>query len=60
MILSKSAIIINEKAKFDLLLTSVTFTPHTTSYDGVPTFACQEKSNTDFVIRKYYIMKRRW
>lgn len=26
-------------------LTSVTFTPHTTSYDGVPTFACQEKSN---------------
>lgn len=26
MILSKSAIIINEKEKFDLLLTSVTFT----------------------------------
>ena len=26
-------------------LTSVTFTPHTTSYDGVPTFSCQEKSN---------------
>lgn len=26
MILSKSAIIINKKAKFDLLLTSVTFT----------------------------------
>jgi len=25
-------------------LTSVTFTPHTTSYDGVPTFACQGKS----------------
>ena len=25
-------------------LTSVTFTPHTTSYEGVPTFACQEKS----------------
>lgn len=25
-------------------LTSVTFTPHTTSYDGVPTFLCQEKS----------------
>ena len=25
-------------------LTSVTFTPHTTSYDSVPTFACQEKS----------------
>ena len=25
-------------------LTSVTFTPHTTSYDAVPTFACQEKS----------------
>lgn len=25
-------------------LTSVTFTPHTTSYDGVPAFACQEKS----------------
>ncbi|WP_294155251.1 FAD-dependent oxidoreductase [uncultured Clostridium sp.] len=25
-------------------LTSVTFTPHTTSYDGVPTFACQEAS----------------
>ena len=25
-------------------LTSVTFTPHTTSYDPVPTFACQEKS----------------
>lgn len=25
-------------------LTSVTFTPHTTSYDGVPKFACQEKS----------------
>lgn len=26
-------------------LTSVTFTPHTTSYDAVPSFACQEKSN---------------
>lgn len=26
-------------------LTSVTFTPHTTSYDGVPTFSCQEKSD---------------
>lgn len=26
-------------------LTSVTFTPHTTSYSGVPTFACQEKSD---------------
>lgn len=26
-------------------LTAVTFTPHTTSYDTVPTFACQEKSN---------------
>lgn len=26
-------------------LTSVTFTPHTTSYDEVPTFPCQEKSN---------------
>lgn len=26
-------------------LTSVTFTPHTTSYDGVPTFACQNDSN---------------
>lgn len=25
-------------------LTSVTFTPHTTSYDEVPTFACQEHS----------------
>jgi hypothetical protein len=25
-------------------LTSVTFTPHTTSYDGVPTFACQKDS----------------
>lgn len=25
-------------------LTSVTFTPHTTSYDGVPIFSCQEKS----------------
>ena len=25
-------------------LTSVTFTPHTTSYDSVPTFSCQEKS----------------
>lgn len=25
-------------------LTSVTFTPHTTSYDEVPTFACQERS----------------
>jgi len=25
-------------------LTSVTFTPHTTSYDGVPTFPCQEKT----------------
>ena len=25
-------------------LTSVTFTPHTTSYEAVPTFACQEKS----------------
>lgn len=26
-------------------LTSVTFTPHTTSYDEVPTFLCQEKSD---------------
>lgn len=26
-------------------LTSVTFTPHTTSYDSVPTFACQKNSN---------------
>ena len=26
-------------------LTSVTFTPHKTSYDDLPTFACQEKSN---------------
>lgn len=26
-------------------LTSVTFTPHTTSYDDVPTFACQDKSD---------------
>lgn len=26
-------------------LTSVTFTPHKTSYDSVPTFECQEKSN---------------
>lgn len=26
-------------------LTSVTFTPHTTSYDDVPTFACQDQSN---------------
>ena len=26
-------------------LTSVTFTPHTTSFDAVPTFSCQEKSN---------------
>ncbi|SOC04170.1 FAD-dependent oxidoreductase [Pseudobutyrivibrio ruminis] len=25
-------------------LTSVTFTPHTTSYDGVPTFECQARS----------------
>lgn len=25
-------------------LTSVTFTPHTTSYDSVPTFSCQENS----------------
>jgi len=25
-------------------LTSVTFTPHTTSYEDVPTFACQKKS----------------
>lgn len=25
-------------------LTSVTFTPHTTSYDRVPTFSCQERS----------------
>lgn len=25
-------------------LTSVAFTPHTTSYDSVPTFACQEQS----------------
>ncbi len=25
-------------------LTSVTFTPHTTSYDSVPTFSCQKKS----------------
>lgn len=25
-------------------LTSVTFTPHTTSYDAVPTFSCQEQS----------------
>lgn len=26
-------------------LTSVTFTPHTTSYDELPTFTCQENSN---------------
>lgn len=26
-------------------LTSVTFTPHTTSYEGVPVFPCQEKSS---------------
>lgn len=26
-------------------LTSVTFTPHTTSYDSLPTFACQNDSN---------------
>jgi len=26
-------------------LTSVTFTPHSTSYDEVPTFECQKKSN---------------
>ena len=26
-------------------LTSVTFTPHTTSYDATPTFACQEASD---------------
>ena len=26
-------------------LTSVTFTPHTTSYEGVPTFSCQDKSD---------------
>lgn len=26
-------------------LTSVTFTPHTTSYEDVPTFKCQEESN---------------
>lgn len=26
-------------------LTSVTFTPHTTSYDAVPTFECQNRSN---------------
>lgn len=26
-------------------LTSVTFTPHTTSYDSVPIFSCQKKSN---------------
>ncbi len=26
-------------------LTSVTFTPHKTSYDNIPTFKCQEKSN---------------
>lgn len=26
-------------------LTSVTFTPHTVSFDDVPTFTCQEKSN---------------
>lgn len=26
-------------------LTSVTFTPHTTSYDELPTFSCQGKSN---------------
>jgi len=25
-------------------LTSVTFTPHTTSYDAIPTFACQDRS----------------
>lgn len=25
-------------------LTSVTFTPHTVSYDGVPTFSCQQES----------------
>lgn len=28
----------------DHSLTSVTFTPHTTSYDPVPTFPCQERS----------------
>lgn len=26
-------------------LTSVTFTPHTTSYDALPTFGCQQNSN---------------
>lgn len=26
-------------------LTSVTFTPHTTSYDGLPTFECQKESS---------------
>ena len=26
-------------------LTSVTFTPHTTSYDALPTFSCQSESN---------------
>ncbi|MBO4350034.1 MAG: FAD-binding oxidoreductase [Proteobacteria bacterium] len=29
----------------DHSLTSVTFTPHSTSYDFLPTFDCQEKSN---------------
>lgn len=32
-------------------LTSVTFTPHTTSYDALPTFHCQEKSD-GFCTRK--------
>ena len=28
-------------------LTSVTFTPHTTSYDSVPVFSCQEKNGSN-------------
>lgn len=33
-------------------LTSVTFTPHTTSYDVVPTFPCQEKSKGHCSIKR--------
>lgn len=33
-------------------LTSVTFTPHTTCYDPIPVFACQEQSNGHCSVRR--------
>ena len=46
----KERVYMNHNKKFSFgktgchSLTSVTFTPHTTSYEGVPTFGCQKKS----------------